>query len=120
MANDLTITRGDSRSFDVDINKPDGSAYDLTGATVQMSGKRHGDDPDYRAIFRKTSAGGQATIVITDAAAGKARIDMKPTDTRDVPAPATLFYDVSATFPSGTVVTPITGKLAVGADATRA
>lgn len=117
---DLTMTRGDTPSFDLDINQPNGTAYDLTGATITMSAKRHGDDPDYRGVFRKTSAGGSPTIVITNAAGGLARVDMKAADTRDIPAPAVLWYDIEVEFPSGTSVTPVKGNLTIEADATRA
>lgn len=119
-ASSLTMVRGDTPSFDLDINKPDGSAYDLSGATLIMSAKRHGDDPDYRAAFRKTSAGGSPTITITNAAGGLARVDMKAADTASVEAPADLWFDVQVSFPSGVVVTPIMGTLTVSADSTRA
>lgn len=114
------MIRGDTPSFDLDINQPNGTAYVLTGATITMSAKRHGDDPDYRAVFRKTSGGADPTIVITNAAGGLARVDMKPEDTREVQPPADLLYDVEVSFPSGISVTPIVGTLTVGADATRA
>lgn len=113
------MVRGDSPSFDLDINNPDGSAFNLTGATLVMSAKRHGDDPDYRALFTKTSAGGGSTISITNAAGGLARVDMKPIDTRDVQTPALLWYDVQVSFPSGAIYTPISGWLTVEGDATR-
>lgn len=115
---DLTMARGDTPSFDLDINNPDGSPYNLTGATIKMTALRHKDDPKYRALFSKTSAGGSPTIVITNAAGGIARVDMVAADTRYIEVPAALFYDVEIT--NGAVTfTPITGTLTISPDASR-
>ena len=114
---DIAMVRGDTPSFELDINNKDGSAYDLTGYTVHMTAKRHPDDPGYRALFSKHSGGTSPTITVTNAAGGLARVDMAVADTHGIDVPVELFFDIEVE--DGThFATPITGKLTIGADAT--
>lgn len=108
----LSMVRGDTPSFDLDINEPSGSPYNLAGMEVTMRAARHGDDPGYRAVFTKSTTDG--SIVVTDAANGKARVDMRKADTSALDAPVELAYYVHAKG-VGTEVTPIMGTLTIEA-----
>jgi len=68
----LYITKGQSKAYDLTFTTGDGTAQDITGATITFTVKRTLSDVD--AVVTKTAT-------ITDATAGKATITLAPTDT---------------------------------------
>ena len=107
---DLTWTRGDSGRLDVVVKQADGTAYDLTGATLFLTVKTLLTDSDSLAgVIRKevtahdNAAGGLSHFAIT---------------TSDNATAATRFYDVQLKDSSAAVYTLFGGLWKVLADVT--
>jgi hypothetical protein len=82
---DLTWTRGDSGRLDVTVKESDGTAYDLTGATLFLTVKNALTDADSAAVIRKEVTSHD------DAEAGESHFDLLTTDNATA---GTRFYDV--------------------------
>lgn len=106
---DLTWTRGDSGRLDVVVKQADGTAYNLTGATLFLTVKNALTDADSAAVIRKevtahdNAAGGLSHFAIT---------------TSDNATAATRFYDVQLKDSTGSVYTLFGGLWKVLADVT--
>ena len=107
---DLTWTRGDSGRLDVVVKQADGTAYNLTGATLFLTVKTLLTDADSAAgVIRKevtahdNAAGGLSHFAIT---------------TSDNATAATRFYDVQLKDSTGSVYTLFGGLWKVLADVT--
>ena len=107
---DLTWTRGDSGRLDVVVKQSDGTAYNLTGATLFLTVKTLLTDSDSLAgVIRKevtahdNAAGGLSHFAIT---------------TADNATAATRFYDVQLKDSTGSVYTLFGGLWKVLADVT--
>jgi hypothetical protein len=112
---DLTAVRGDTNEYDVTVTR-DGSALDLTGATLKFTAKRSMDDSDLQAVFQKTIGSG---IVVTDEPGGLATLTVDPADTSSLPAPRSFHYDLELTESDGRVTTVAIGQLRLSADVER-
>lgn len=111
---DLSFTRGDTAVYAFAVTM-DGSALDLTGATVVFSAKRA--LADSAALITKTIGNG---LTLIDAEGGRVDLTFNPADTRDLEAPLTLDWDLEVTEASGYVSTPMTGTLLLTADVRQA
>jgi hypothetical protein len=111
--------RGDAASFQVVALASDGvTPVDLTGATLWFTAKPRRSDADNAAgVIQKTSASG--AIVITDAPAGQARVDLAAADTSGLAGDTTLWWDAQAKV-GGRDRTLAHGRLFIRADVTRA
>ena len=85
MSADLCWTRGDSGRLDVSVTQSDGTAYDLTGATLFLTVKNALTDADSAAVIRKE------VTAHDDATGGESHFDLLTTDNA---TNARRFYDV--------------------------
>ena len=107
--NQLTMMRGDSKTYTVTISDSAGDPYDLTGASVWFTV----DD-----LFEKTLADG---IAVTAPLTGVAVVTIDPEDTEDARDYRSSYrYDVQVKLADGTVKTPIRGLFVLTPDVTTA
>ena len=106
---DLTWTRGDSGRLDVTVTSADGTAYDLTGATLFLTVKTALTVADASATLRKEVTSHD------DAAAGESHFDLATTDNATA---GTYYYDVQLKTAAGKIYTLFGGVWRVLADVT--
>jgi hypothetical protein len=106
---DLTWTRGDSGRLDVTVKESDGTAYDLTGATLFLTVKNALTDADSAAVIRKEVTSHD------DAEAGESHFDLLTTDNATA---ATRFYDVQLKTSDAKIFTLFGGLWKVLSDVT--
>jgi len=106
---DLTWTRGDSGRLDVTVKESDGTAYDLTGATLFLTVKNALTDADSAAVVRKEVTSHD------NAAGGLSHFDLLTTDNATA---ATRFYDVQLKTSDAKIYTLFGGLWKVLADVT--
>jgi hypothetical protein len=106
---DLTWTRGDSGRLDVTVKQSDGTAYDLTGATLFLTVKTALTDADSAAVIRKEVTNHD------DAEEGESHFDLLTTDNATA---GTRFYDVQVKDSANKVYTLFGGLWKVLADVT--
>jgi hypothetical protein len=106
---DLTWTRGDSGRLDVTVKESDGTAYDLTGATLFLTVKNALTDADSAAVIRKEVTSHD------NAAGGLSHFDLLTTDNATA---ATRFYDVQLKTSDAKIYTLFGGLWKVLADVT--
>jgi hypothetical protein len=106
---DLTWTRGDSGRLDVTVKESDGTAYDLTGATLFLTVKNALTDADSAAVIRKEVTSHD------DAEAGESHFDLLTTDNATA---GTRFYDVQLKTSDAKIYTLFGGLWKVLADVT--
>lgn len=113
MANEISVTRGDTRTITVTVTDSDSVIFNLTGYTMKMSVKKNKDDPDSEAIFTSTAT-------ISTPATGVGVFGLTVANTTQTPGD--YWYDVQiATASSTSVYTVITPtKFTIGYDITRA
>lgn len=106
----LTRVRGDTEQFTLTLTQG-GSAFDLTGYTVVMTGntEEYPDDATNQ-IFQITGT------LATDPTTGKVTFDPDPI--KDL-APGEYYYDVQYTDPAGQIRTPLRGVYTVLNDITK-
>jgi len=105
--NQLTMTRGDTRTFTVTMTDDAGDPYDLTDASVDFT---VGD------LFDKSVGDG---ITVADPETGVAVITVDPDDTNGASDYRRAHrYDVQVTLADGTVKTPLRGLFVVTPDVT--
>jgi hypothetical protein len=108
-AADLTWTRGDSGRLDVTVASADGTAYNLTGATLFLTFKTAVSVADASATLRKE------VTTHDDAAAGESHFDLATTDN---PTAGTYVFDVQLKTAAGKIYTLFGGIWKVLADVT--
>jgi hypothetical protein len=106
---DLTWTRGDSGRLDVSVKQADGTAYDITGATLFLTVKTALSVADASATIRKE------VTAHDDAAAGESHFDLATTDN---PTAGTFYYDVQLKTSDSKIYTLFGGLWKVLADVT--
>jgi hypothetical protein len=106
---DLTWTRGDSGRLDVTVKESDGTAYDLTGATLFLTVKNALTDADSDAVIRKEVTSHD------DAEEGESHFDLLTTDNATA---GTRFYDVQLKTSDSKIFTLFGGLWKVLADVT--
>jgi len=105
--NQLTMTRGDTRTFTVTMTDAVGAPFDLTDADVAFS---------VEDLFSKSVGDG---IVVADPETGVAVITVNPADTEGVEDRRRSYrYDVQLTLADGSVKTPLRGQFVVTPDVT--
>jgi hypothetical protein len=117
----LSMTRGDKQAFEIAIVDADDVAVDLTGITITFTAKRRPTDADVDALIAKSTASGIA--VDADPSLGTATITLDPEDTEDLTERQigrSLYWDVQIDDLAGDVRTPLSGRLAIASDQTRA
>jgi hypothetical protein len=106
---DLTWTRGDSGRLDVTVKEADGTAYDLTGATLFLTVKNALTDADSAAVIRKEVTSHD------DAEEGESHFDLLTTDNATA---GTRFYDVQLKTSDSKIFTLFGGLWKVLSDVT--
>jgi hypothetical protein len=106
---DLCWTRGDSGRLDVTVTQSDGTAYDLTGATLFLTVKNALADADSLATIRKEVTAHDAPE------GGESHFDILTTDNATA---GTRFYDVQLVTGTGDVFTLFGGVWRVLGDVT--
>lgn len=103
--NQITMTRGDTRTFTVTMSDNAGDPYDLTDAEVAFTV----DD-----LFDKSVGDG---IAVADPESGVAVITVTSADTEDASDYRRAYrYDVQVTLSDGSVKTPIRGLFVLTPD----
>jgi len=106
---DLCWTRGDSGRLDVTVTQADGTAYDLTGATLFLTVKNALTDADSAAVIRKE------VTVHDNGAAGESHFEIL---TGDNATAGVRFYDVQLKDSANKIFTLFGGIWRVLADVT--
>lgn len=119
---DLTLRRGDTYRRNLTITQPDGSLYDLNGATVWLTVKQRGDRSadDSAAVLKLywVSGGASSGIVAASPSAGVIAVTMTAAQTAALSVGSAIYcYDVQVE-KSGLIDTPITGGVIVERDVT--
>jgi hypothetical protein len=109
MSADLCWTRGDSGRLDVSVKQSDGTAYDLTGATLFLTVKNALTDADSAAVILKE------VTAHDDATAGESHFDLLTTDNATA---GTRYYDVQLKDSANKIFTLFGGLWKVLADVT--
>lgn len=113
---DLTLPRGDSREYRLEVIDQDGNVCNLTGTTVRFTVKKNNGLAD-PGEFQLSSANA-AQIEVDDPGNGKARIYVKNIHTQNLEI-RRFIYDVQGTDASGGVKTYVGGTFTIIEDATR-
>jgi hypothetical protein len=108
-AADLTWTRGDSGRLDVTVNQADGTAYNLTSATLFLTVKNALTDADSAAVIRKE------VTTHDNAAGGLSHFDLL---TADNATAGTRYYDVQLKDSTNKIYTLFGGLWKVLSDVT--
>jgi len=106
---DLCWTRGDSGRLDVTVTQSDGTAYDLSGATLFLTVKNALTDADSAAVIRKEVTTHDAPL------AGESHFDLLTTDNATA---GVRFYDVQLKDSANKIFTLFGGVWRVVADVT--
>jgi len=106
---DVCWTRGDSGRLDVTVTQSDGTAYDLTGATLFLTVKNSLTDADSAAVIRKEVTAHDAPL------AGESHFDLLTTDNATA---GVRFYDVQLKDSTNKIFTLFGGVWRVVADVT--
>jgi hypothetical protein len=109
MSADLCWTRGDSGRLDVSVKQSDGTAYNLTGATLFLTVKNALTDADSAAVIRKE------VTAHDDATGGESHFDLLTTDNATA---GTRYYDVQLKDSTNKIFTLFGGLWKVLADVT--
>ena len=115
----LQMIRGDTAVFDLTITDQDtGDPVNLTNMVLTFTAKRRPTDTDAQAIILKTVDAG--IVVDADPTLGIAVLTLEPSDTEDLTDLRTLRWDIQIDNGAGDVRTPLSGRLAIASDQTRA
>jgi len=106
---DLCWTRGDSGRLDVSVKDADGTAYNLTGATLFLTVKNALTDADSAAVIRKE------VTSHSNAAGGISNFDLLTTDNATA---GTRYYDVQVKDSTNKIYTLFGGLWKVLSDVT--
>jgi hypothetical protein len=106
---DLCWTRGDSGRLDVSVKDADGTAYNLTGATLFLTVKSALTDADSAAVIRKE------VTSHSNATGGLSHFDLLTTDNATA---GTRYYDVQIKGADNKVYTLFGGLWKVLSDVT--
>jgi hypothetical protein len=98
---------GDDVRLEVTVTDEDGSAVDLSGATV-VWGLARRPTADAALVEKSTDTGG---ITITDAASGEFAIEVEATDTEGLEG--TFYHEAELTDSGGSVSTVLTGQFVI-------
>ena len=119
----LTIKRGQDKTYEGHITDENGADIDLTNTKIWFTCKRDYDseDDDSEAEFqlRNTLAGGgDAEILVTDAAGGLYEVYIKKAHTQDM-TPDQYVFDVQIDHPTYGVQYPTEGMITLKKEVTR-
>jgi hypothetical protein len=109
------MTRGDTYVFEITVLNYDGTAFDLTGASLRFTAKWDIRALDAAAVITLTTGGGG--IVVTSATDGEATVTILPSHTTSLPSHTTkLVYDIQVYLSATQVYTVMQGVLTVVPD----
>ena len=107
MRKQLTMTRGDTRTFTVTVTNDAGAPLDLTSASLDFT---------VCDLFDKSLGDG---IAVDTPATGVAVITVDPADTEDSGDRRRSYpYDLQVTLADGSIKTPLSGRFVVIPDVT--
>ena len=113
MAKIKDYIRGDTRVINLACLKSDGTALDLTGATVRFTlSATQAPTDDLSAILQKS------VFTHTSPAAGLTQITINPADTQNL-TPGSYFYDVQVKDASGNITSIKQDTFIINPDITR-
>lgn len=114
----LEITRGDDRTYDIDVVDEDGAAVDITTfGALWFTAKRRISDADEDAVIAKALGVG---VELDDVVTNRANVTIQSSDTESLPDIKTrLAWDVQVQDDLGNIVTIASGTLTVTPDVTR-
>jgi len=113
---DLSLPRGDSREYRLEVIDENSNVLNLTGSTVRFTVKKNNSLAD-PGEFQLVSTN-PAQIDLDDPANGKARIYVKNTHTQDLDI-RRFIYDVQVQPATGGVKTVVGGSFVITEDVTR-
>lgn len=87
-----------------------GAALSLTGCVLSLKVKASAETADASAMFSYSSSGAGARIIITDAAAGLAKINFNKTD---LVTPGDYWYRIDVTLADARVETVCMGRFTI-------
>lgn len=114
---DRSITRGDTRVYDLAFKDAAGAALNITDASIWFTAKRSRSDADADAVFQLTIGAG---ITVTNAVGGLATAEVTPGHTDDITIWTLLYYDIQIKDSTGKTYTVEEGTIAVIPDTTQA
>lgn len=112
----ISMTRGDTASFALAFTDAAGAPIDLTGLTLTFTAKERLLDLDADAIITKVD--GDGLEVDVDPTTGLATLTVVPADTEGLVDATRLYWDIQLDDGAGTIRTPLSGRLVIGADVT--
>lgn len=99
LLNDLSIRRGQNKTYKLTVKNPDGTPVALgVGSAVYLAVKRRVEDEN--PVIKKSSEAGSTQAEITDPANGIAKFYLVPADTQNVPV-GRYVYDCWVKLASG-------------------
>ena len=116
-SDELTLVRGDDKTYVVVVKNSLGVAVDLTSSTIKFTVKYNYNVADSAATIQKTTAD-PAEISLTDPTNGEFEIYVLPADTQLV-VPLAYVYDIQIDLASGKRVTPVVGTFTLLRDVTK-
>lgn len=116
LSQNLSIPRGDSREFRLEVTDENDNALNITGSTIYFTVKENLSDADPGAF--QLSSANPAQIQIDDGGNGKARIFVTNANTQDLEIKRYV-YDVQVQPATGGVKTVVSGTFSVTEDITR-
>ena len=88
----ISLTRGDTLKLKIDIQNPDGSAYEpVEGDSIRFAMKSKYND--------------HTPIILKDISTSALELVLDPTDTKDLKQPSEYVYDIQLTHANGDVDT---------------
>ena len=116
---ELSMMRGDSKTYTFALTDADGDALDLAAASVWFTAKRRLSDADDDAVFNLSV--GTGITIGTPASGGEVTVDLPAANTTALPDRRTeLRYDLQVKLAGGEAQTALYGTLAVYPDVTLA
>ena len=113
----LSLPRGDSRTYRLTITDEEDNIYNLTGATVYFTVKEANSQADSVAVIQLSSAS-ITEIDIDEPTNGKAYIYVKNIHTQDMEIKS-FIYDCQVLLPTNDVNTVLSGRFTITEDVSR-
>jgi len=112
MKQNLSLYRGDSKTYTIRFRNSAGTALNITGWIITLTIKRSFDDPDISAVFQKI-------VTPDDPTHGICTITLENSDTQNFPI-SVCHYDIQAKTDVSKIYTIIIGQYHILEDVTRA
>ena len=106
----MSIVRGDTKTYKLVFRNQAGDIVDITNYTVMFTLKSDSADDDDDALISKT-------MTVESGESGEATLTLSPSDT-DIDG-GIYVYDIQLVTASGSVHTPVTGTVTIQDDVTK-